>query len=97
MQKNYIFFKLCITTWGDGSKFPPALRNHFETIGPPTNNHFKGYNFNISNETDSNHPKIFSLINTLNESEVLKSMDYVGPMNDVLLSLILGQNISKET
>ena len=56
---------------------PPALWNHYETIGPRTNNHLEGYNFNINNEIDSNHPNIFSLINTLKELEVLKSMDYV--------------------
>ena len=77
VDKFNLFYNYIRTTWLDGSKFPPALWNHYETIGPRTNNHLEGYNFNINNEIDSNHPNIFSLINTLKELEVLKSMDYV--------------------
>jgi hypothetical protein len=70
----YIYFR---TTWLDGSRFPPSLWNHYETIGPRSNNHVEGYNFTLNNDIDSVHPNIFSLTNTLKEHEVLNMMNYI--------------------
>ena len=84
VDKFNLFYNYIRTTWLDISKFAPAVWNRYETIGPRTNNHLEGYNFNINNEIDCNHPNIFSLIVTLKELECLSSMDYIRLINGIL-------------
>ena len=50
------------STWFD--RFKPILWNHYETIGPRSNNHLEGYNFKINKYIDFIHPKIYNFANT---------------------------------
>ena len=76
-DKFHLFYTYFRTTWLEGAKFPPALWNHYETIGPRSKNHVEGHNFTLNNDIDSVHPNIFRLKGTLKEHEVLNSMNYI--------------------
>ena len=50
-----LFYTYFRTTWLEGSKFPPALWNHYETVGPRSNNHVEGFNFPLNVSIDCIH------------------------------------------
>ena len=76
-DKFVLFYNYFRSTWLEGLKFPPSFWNHYETIGPKSNNYVEGYNLNLNNDIDSVHPNIFGLIGTLKANEVLNSMNYI--------------------
>ena len=57
--------------------FPPHIWNHFETVGPRTNNHVEGFNFKLNQYSFSNHPKIYQLILFFRQMETKISQKYI--------------------
>ena len=51
-------------------KFPTQFWNHYDTIGPRTNNHLEGYNLKIKKTVSVSHPDIFKAITILQNEEV---------------------------
>ena len=54
--------------------FPPHIWNHFETIGPRTNNHVEVFNIQYS---FSIHPNIYQLIILFRQMETNISQKYI--------------------
>ena len=74
-NKLHLFSNYFYSIWFE--RFKPALWNHYETIGPRSNNHLEGYNFKINKYIDCIHPNIYSLINTFKDLELLISMNFI--------------------
>jgi hypothetical protein len=49
---------------------PPNTWNHFNNVGPRTNNHLEGYHRKLNNEFNRSHPSIYRLIGILQNHEV---------------------------
>jgi hypothetical protein len=77
--KEYVLY--FYNTWLINPNYPIALWNHYETIGPRTNNHLEGYNFKINTSIDYNHPHIYSAIGTFQQLEATTSLNYLNLQN----------------
>ena len=63
------------TTWL--SLFPLSLWNHYDTIGPRTNNHVEGENAALNRFVNVESPDIYSLILCLKDIESLVAIKYL--------------------
>jgi hypothetical protein len=78
IEKIVSFINYYRSTWLDSSSmFPPKIWNHYDTIGPRTNNHVEGYNFKLNRYSFCNHPNIFELINLLKSMESTISRKWI--------------------
>ena len=57
--------------------FPPSIWNHYETIGPKTNNHVEGLNFKLNQYSFCSHPNIYQLIELFRQMETNISKKYI--------------------
>lgn len=69
------FLEYFTQTWLEGL-FPVKYWNHYETIGPKTNNHVEGYHNKLNKAMDTNKPNIFRAIACFKREEMLASVDY---------------------
>ncbi|CAF1097435.1 unnamed protein product [Brachionus calyciflorus] len=62
-------------TWMMG-RYPRALWNHSNTIGPRTNNNVEGFHSKFNRSIGSSHPHIFKLIKLFQDYESLFSIKF---------------------
>ncbi len=51
--------------------------NHFDNIGPRTNNHVEGFNYKLGEYIDYDHPNVYSLIETFKSLEMTCIINYL--------------------
>ncbi|CAF0853002.1 unnamed protein product [Brachionus calyciflorus] len=70
------FLQYFETTWINHKVYKIDLWNHFDTLGPRTNNHVEGDNHKVNSYIDFTHPHIYSAINTFKSLETTTSLNY---------------------
>ena len=77
-DKIDLFISYYRSTWlSESSLFPPKIWNHFDTVGPRTNNHVEGFNFKLNTYSFCKHPNVYVLINLLKEMESTISRNHI--------------------
>ena len=77
-DKLRLFVNYFESTWiGRDSKFPKDMWNHYETIGPRSNNHVEGYNLKFNRYVETIHPNVYKLIQDMRDQEAFCSMNYI--------------------
>jgi hypothetical protein len=61
---------LCLIDW-----------NHFDNVGPRTNNHVEGFHYKLGEYIDNSHPNIYSLIETFKNIEMSCIVNYLQRKN----------------
>ena len=91
-EKIDLFIKYFTSTWFSTScMFPPHIWNHYETVGPKTNNHVEGFNFKLNQYSFSSHPNIYQLVQLFKQMETVISQKYIKRMKGLRLRHTEGQ------
>ena len=76
--KKDLFINYFTSTWlSNSAMFPPNVWNHYDTIGPRTNNHVEGFNFKYNQYSFCNHLNICQLIELFRQLETIISKKYI--------------------
>jgi hypothetical protein len=76
------FLDYYVETWLDG--FERNIWNHFENLGPRTNNHVEGYNSRFNGIVNVSHPNIWKFITCLQAEEATYTHKYVRLEKNIL-------------